>query len=121
MSRVTSAAAPLIGAALIAADAWLRRGTPPSDRPMPPAAPGPSSTTRMLDRKVTTTLCALSLASVCLVAIPFAPYGWERADGIHRTALTDWEKHLRMTTTVLGSKTFPPPHPYIHADPEPSY
>ena len=35
--------------------------------------------------------------------------------------MTDWEKHIVMTTAVAASREFPPPHPYVHADPKPSY
>ena len=69
-------------------------------------------------RRSVMVLATLSLISVCVVAIPFSTYGLERADGIHRMAMTDWEKQ---TTGVAASREFPPPHPYIHADPDPSY
>ena len=41
-------------------------------------------------------LSMLSVIAVCVVAVPFATYGVERADGIHRMAMTDWEKHIVM-------------------------
>ena len=50
-----------------------------------------------------------------LAYLPFLSYGMERADGIHRMAMTDWYKHL-MTTTALGAAdVFPPPNPFVHA------
>ena len=121
MSRWTSFAAPLAGAAIVALAARLGRGRPLDAHGPLSSADVHAGASRTSRRRVATTLTALSLVSVCLVAIPFAPYGWERADGIHRMAMTDWEKHLRMAITILGSPTFPPAHPYIHADPNPSY
>ncbi|MCH7823562.1 MAG: hypothetical protein IH849_02060, partial [Acidobacteria bacterium] len=62
------------------------------------------------------------LVFATLAYIPFLTYGWERADGIHRMAMTDWYKHL-ITTTALGvADVFPPPNPFLHvAEPAPYY
>ena len=119
LSPWTSAGAPLTASAII----WLSsrvRVSGRADRPEPPAV-GVYAPDMDSPRRTTAFLCALGFASVFLVALPFSPYGWERADGIHRMAMTDWEKHLRMAVTILGSTVFPPPHPYIHVDAQPSY
>jgi len=50
-----------------------------------------------------------------LVYVPFLTYGMERADGIHRMAMTDWYKHLTVTTAVAAADSFPPPNPFLHA------
>ncbi|MGE0702356.1 MAG: hypothetical protein AB7F99_00450 [Vicinamibacterales bacterium] len=120
MSPLTSAVAPLAVAALIGAAGFRRwrRDTEPGG---PETAPNLDAGESRAEGRATTVLAGLAFASIVLVAIPFAPYGWERADGVHRMAMTDWEKHLVMTTGIVGSPTFPPPHPYLHADPEPSY
>ena len=47
-------------------------------------------------------LLIAGLIFAMLVWLPFTTYGWERVDGIHRMAMTDWYKHL-MTTTALVS------------------
>ena len=49
-----------------------------------------------------------------LVLVPFLPYGRVSADGVHRMAMSDWYKHL-MLTTVLEGGTFPPPNPFLAA------
>ena len=69
----------------------------------------------------TRAVIGLALVSTIVVGIPFLPHGLERADGIHRVAMTDWEHHLVIATGIAGSDFFPPPHPYLHADPDPSY
>ena len=105
----TSVGLPLVGAGLLAMGA--ARGPRASEtEPWTAAA-----------RRSVVALAAVGLISVCVVALPFTTYGLERADGIHRMAMTDWEKHIVMTTGVAASKEFPPPHPYIHADLNPSY
>jgi hypothetical protein len=112
ISRWTSIAAPLAASALVALAVIGRRRI---------ATTGVADAGTRHNRTVERTLVALSLASACLVAIPFVTYGWERADGVHRMAMSDWEKHLVMTTAIAASPTFPPPHPYFHSDPRPSY
>ncbi len=62
------------------------------------------------------------LAFATLAYLPFLSYGWERADGIHRMAMTDWYKHLIATTALGIADAFPPPNPFLHAaEPAPYY
>jgi hypothetical protein len=110
LSRWTAVAAPLAVAATVAVTAPRR----------PRGAPGAVAEEAPV-RGARATLVALSLASVMLVAVPFAPYGLQRADGVHRMAMSDWGKHLMMTTAIAASPAFPPPHPYIHSDRQASY
>lgn len=65
-------------------------------------------------------LGVVAIVSVGLVIVPFAPFGWEAADGVHRMSMTDWEKHLVMAGGIAASRDFPPPHPYLQAA-RPSY
>lgn len=116
MSGWTSLLAPLGIAGTVGTAAFLRKR-----RPSHVGVTDPPAIQSRLHRRTATLLMACAIASAALVAIPFAPYGWARADGIHRMAMTDWEKHLVMATGIAGSPVFPPPHPYIHADPRPSY
>jgi hypothetical protein len=105
----TAVLAPLAIAIAVAAAAVRRRELPP--RPPGEDAPATGGSA----------LVALSLVTVVLVAVPFSTFGWERADGVHRMAMSDWGKHLVMTTAIAASPTFPPPHPFIHSDRQPSY
>ena len=67
-------------------------------------------------------LSVAGLVFATLAYIPFLPYGWERADGIHRMAMTDWYKHLVTTTALGAADAFPPPNPFLHAaEPAPYY
>jgi hypothetical protein len=50
-----------------------------------------------------------------LAYVPFLTYGWQRPDGIHRMAMTDWYKHLATTTALGASDVFPPANPFLHA------
>ena len=123
LSVATSIGAPAAAAILIAGAAQVRlrsRRAQPGDAPPPilAASAGRPAHSTPRDRRV---LLACALASTVLVATPFAPYGWVRADGVHRTALTDWEKHIVMATAIAGSPSFPPPHPYVRAHAAPSY
>ena len=57
-----------------------------------------------------------------LVFLPFLTYGLERADGIHRMAMTDWYKHLVVTTALGTADAFPPTNPFLHgSEPAPYY
>ena len=47
-----------------------------------------------------------------LVLVPFLPYGHVTAEGVHRMAMSDWYKHL-MVTTVLEGGEFPPPNAFL--------
>ncbi|MGD8328966.1 MAG: hypothetical protein PVJ49_05980 [Acidobacteriota bacterium] len=61
-------------------------------------------------------ILALAGALFALLAwLPFINYGLQRADGIHRMAMTDWYKHLVTTTALVGSDAFPPANPFLHA------
>ncbi|MGH7822126.1 MAG: hypothetical protein ACREQ9_20375, partial [Candidatus Binatia bacterium] len=51
-----------------------------------------------------------------LVALPFLPYGWERADGVHRMGLSDWYLHLMITSALDAAHSLPPRNPYLWAD-----
>jgi hypothetical protein len=122
LSFWTALLAPL-SAALVVAAAAGRRTQPqrPPDESSESAHTERAAADRLDDATAVTVLLVLSLTATILVSTPFLTYGWERADGFHRMAMSDWEKHLVMTTAVAASPTFPPPHPYIHADPKPSY
>jgi hypothetical protein len=50
-----------------------------------------------------------------LVWLPFLTYGWQRPDGVHRMAMTDWYKHLISTTALTAADGFPPPNPFLQA------
>ena len=52
---------------------------------------------------------------VCLVVIPSLPHGWQTADSVHRLGMTDWYKHLTVTT-ALRDVDFPPRNPFLLAD-----
>lgn len=52
--------------------------------------------------------------AVCCV-VPFLPYGLERADGVHRLSMTDWEKHLMFTTELVAFDEVPPRNPYLRS------
>ena len=126
LSGWTSVAMPLGVAGVLALGAV--RGTRASGRVAAtgasvtePQTSGAREQLGTIARRPVMVLATLSLISVCVVAIPFSTYGLERADGIHRMAMTDWEKHIIMTTGVAASREFPPPHPFIHADADPSY
>jgi hypothetical protein len=119
MSRATSVAAPIAIAALLVLAARTTRRAVSATSVVPSAVLAPDTETT--PARITWVLAAFSLLSVLLVAIPFAPFGWARGDGIHRMAMTDWEKHLRMVSSIVGSSRFPPPHPYLYLDPNPSY
>ncbi len=124
LSRWMSLLAPLAVAGVLALAALRGKR---SDRPQAPVAAslggeaGEPAPRRNGLRGPVGTLALLSLISVAAVALPFSTYGWERPDGVHRMAMTDWEKHLVMTTAIAASARFPPPHPYLHTDPNPSY
>lgn len=60
-------------------------------------------------------LAVLSIVFAILVAVPFVPYGLERADGVHHMGLSDWYLHLMMTTTLDTAPSLPPDNPYLLA------
>ena len=68
------------------------------------------------------TLALAGALFALLVLVPFATYGWERADGIHRMAMTDWYKHIVVTTALGNAEVFPPANPFVHGvEPAPYY
>lgn len=58
-------------------------------------------------------LAAAALVFAALVAVPFASYGLERGDGVHRMGMTDWYKHLVVTNALRTAPTFPPANPFL--------
>ncbi len=61
------------------------------------------------------TLGTASLAFAVLVYVPFLSYGLQRADGVHRMAMTDWYKHLMTATALASADVFPPPNPFLQS------
>ena len=57
---------------------------------------------------------------VVLTLIPFAPHGRHFSDGIHRMGMTDWYKHLIVTTAIQESQ-FPPANPFLMTDDDAAY
>ena len=55
-----------------------------------------------------------------LVLVPFLPYGRVTAEGVHRMAMSDWYKHLAVTTVLVGGE-FPPPNAFLNAVPAAPY
>src|SRR5262245_51448333 len=96
LGRATILGAPLGAAVLLAA---VAPSTPRPRRFLLPPAFGP--------------LLALAGGFAILVAIPFYPYGMERADGVHHMGLSDWYLHLMMTTTLDTTSSLPPRNPYL--------
>ena len=64
-------------------------------------------------------LTAVTLA--VLVIIPFLPYGWVGSDGVHRMAMTDWYKHLMVTTALDTADRLPPANPFLISDDNTAY
>ncbi len=60
-------------------------------------------------------LLLLAVVFALLVAVPFVPYGRERADGVHHMGLSDWYLHLMMTTMLDTAAALPPTNPYLLA------
>ncbi len=88
------------------------------------AAGGPVPTTTADGEKARhfTTLALAGALFALLVLLPFATYGWERAEGIHRMAMTDWYHHLIITTALSNADAFPPSNPFAHGvEPAPYY
>lgn len=95
LSRATILGAPLCAALALVA---VTRGTAPSRRPVAP---------------LLGFLVLLAAIFALLVAVPFYPYGLERADGVHSMGLSDWYLHLMMTTTLDTASSLPPRNPYL--------
>jgi hypothetical protein len=92
----------ILGAPICAALALVALG--PADPP--PRASAPPRFAALL---------LLALVFALLVAVPFFPYGRERADGVHHMGLSDWYLHLMMTTALDGASSLPPNNPYLFA------
>lgn len=58
-------------------------------------------------------LIVASLVFALLVGAAFLSWDLERVDGLHRMAMTDWSKHLTVTTTLVVSDAFPPDNPFM--------
>ncbi len=52
--------------------------------------------------------------------VPFLPYGLVTGGGVHRMAMSDWYKHLMVTTALVGGE-FPPPNAFLAAASEAPY
>ena len=109
LHRWTLLVAPVVASALIAATTGIddhpRSGR--SGARKTPGATGPCH--------VQAVVWLTAAVIVLLVLVPFLPYGLERTDGIHRMGMTDWYKHL-MVTTALGGPAFPPANPFLMTD-----
>jgi hypothetical protein len=57
-----------------------------------------------------------SLLLAGLVIVPFLPYGRTFADGVHRMGMTDWYKHLMVTTSLQSAVRLPPANPFLSTD-----
>ena len=67
-------------------------------------------------------LIRVTLASLVLCAVAFAPYGLQRQDGVHRMAMTDWQKHLMLAGEMTLHDEFPPANPFLRGSgPSPYY
>ncbi len=77
--------------------------------------------TSEVPRHVLPVLILVSLVFTSLTAIAFTPYGLERADGVHRMGMTDWHKHLVVTTALSASETVPPRNPFLYTAPSAPY
>ncbi len=67
----------------------------------------------MSPRSTRLVLAAAAVVFAALVAVPFASYGLERGDGVHRMGMTDWYKHLVVTNALRTAPTFPPANPFL--------
>ena len=67
---------------------------------------------RHVELPVSRVIWIAALVIGVLVLVPFLPYGRVTAEGVHRMAMSDWYKHL-MVTTVLEGGEFPPPNAFL--------
>ena len=74
----------------------------------------PARTAERDEPEVAWRALAMTALVLCIaIAIPFTPYGAERADGVHRMSMTDWEKHLMFATELTTSDAFPMANPFL--------
>jgi hypothetical protein len=109
LTQNSSLMAPLLASLALAAMA-ARGGS--VGGPAPPETSAPS---RVLPAQWGTVLVA-SLVLVGLVFIPFLPYGQTLSDGVHRMGMTDWYKHLMVTTDLRSATRLPPANPFLTTD-----
>lgn len=103
------APATLAAGTLAAVLMWVATSTPTSA----PRSPRPGAVR---------TLVLTTVALLVLCAVAFVPYGLERPDGVHRMAMTDWQKHLMLTAEMTVHDEFPPANPFLRAPgPSPYY
>ena len=117
LHRWSIAVAPVLVAALLAAAA------PKIESPSTechPAGFGGEALSREDSRRCHVAVWLTALLMAVVVTIPFLPYGWQAADGVHRMGMHDWYKHL-MVTTALRDPVFPPSNPFLLADAQAPY
>ena len=64
---------------------------------------------------------AMGVAFVLLLAPTFVSFGLTHSGGVHTLAMTDWYKHLTVTSAIAGADAFPPANPFLQAHAQPSY
>jgi len=103
------AGAALIAGTLAAALMWLACSAPT----IAPRSPRPGAVRALVFTTV---------AWLVLCALVFVPYGLARPDGVHRMAMSDWQKHLMLATEMTVHDEFPPANPFLRgAGPSPYY
>ncbi len=90
----------LLAGSLAAALMWL-------------ATDGPMSRPKPARLGAIRSLVLTTLASLLLCAVAFVPHGLERRDGVHRMAMTDWQKHLMLAGEMTLHDEFPPANPFL--------
>ncbi len=63
----------------------------------------------------------MGVAFVLLLAPTFVSFGLNHSGGVHTLAMTDWYKHLTVTSAIAGANEFPPSNPFLQADAHPHY
>ena len=63
----------------------------------------------------------MGVAFVLLLAPTFVSFGLNHSGGVHTLAMTDWYKHLTVTSAIAGTDEFPPSNPFLQADAHPHY
>ncbi|HEX9808785.1 MAG TPA: hypothetical protein VGC25_04180 [Alphaproteobacteria bacterium] len=82
----------------------------------PPGTTAPAPARRGgVDRRHLAILAATGIAFAAAAWLPFLTYGMHRADGVHRMAMSDWYKHLAVTTALGAADVLPPPNPFLHS------
>jgi hypothetical protein len=130
-----AATAPLLAAALLAlpaalraqlATAGARRATRDASEPaeqlhghVVPVAVAAAGAARRprgeSGRRHFLIMAATGVAVAAAAWLPFITYGMRRADGVHRMAMSDWYKHLTVTTALGSADALPPPNPFLHS------